>query len=287
MSTGHHSLCELRTNAYLWQLHSLLPRPPSRSHLSPVHRRTGSNPFVSFSRISENFGPVSTASLVTSGVVLTRKEHREWWDANEKMKFMDGYGIAVSVQLFSTFSRSALESAADTSSKKVVSPPTPSVNFLPPSEAIKAATTLNDELATYCSASPSLYALAVLPLAPGVSLASVVNELDRIRNIDKFKGVMIGTRGFATGLDDEVMMGVWEALATKGVVAFIVSLFFDHSQKTSDCLDYFAFFNSTQKAASVARMETAVQSFQLHSVIPLKSPWSVFLLLFLCKVYHS
>ncbi|TFY57067.1 hypothetical protein EVG20_g8685 [Dentipellis fragilis] len=91
----------------------------------------------------------------------------QYWDRDEKLKFMDKHGIDISI----------------------VSTANPWLDFLPYPEALSLAKDLNTDLESYCVTSPALasspslhrlYALGLLPLvpnAPSDALASFVRDL--------------------------------------------------------------------------------------------------------------
>jgi len=92
------------------------------------------------------------------------------------------------------------------------------------------AEALNGDLEDYCSSSPQssaapsrkrLYGFGLLPIAPGVSPASVVKIVEQIGKLPHLKGVILGTRGFGSGLDDQSLDEVWGALERHGLVIFL------------------------------------------------------------------
>ncbi|KAJ7498722.1 amidohydrolase 2 [Mycena latifolia] len=130
----------------------------------------------------------------------------QYWDRDEKIKFMDRHGIDLSV----------------------VSSANPWLDFLPASEAKTLASQLNEDLENYCSESPELspslkriYGFGLLPLVPDISTAALLETIDQISKLSYLKGIIMGTRGIGKGLDDEALDPVWAALEKAKLVAFI------------------------------------------------------------------
>ncbi|KAF9006549.1 hypothetical protein BDQ17DRAFT_1398729 [Cyathus striatus] len=111
----------------------------------------------------------------------------QYWDREEKLKFMDKHGIDVSV----------------------VSTANPWLDFLPASQAQTLASKLNHDLEEYCSTGPT------------VSVSS--NSIKRLYDIPSahLRGLIMGTRGVGNGLDDEALDPVWEAIEKAGLVVFL------------------------------------------------------------------
>ncbi|KIP10676.1 hypothetical protein PHLGIDRAFT_50735, partial [Phlebiopsis gigantea 11061_1 CR5-6] len=132
----------------------------------------------------------------------------QYWDRDEKLKFMDKHGIDVSV----------------------VSSANPWLDFLPASTAHELAGNLNQDLESYCATSPSLqggsalrrlYGFGLLPLVPEVTVASLLDTVKQISGLPHLKGIIMGTRGVGKGLDDETLEPVWEAIEKAGLVIFL------------------------------------------------------------------
>lgn len=106
----------------------------------------------------------------------------------------------------------------------------PWLDFLPPERAHALAQELNDDLEKYCSTSPeaegfpglkSIYGFGLLPLVPGISISSVLEIIKQINTLPHISGIIIGTRGVGSGLDDETLEPVWEALQQTNLVVFV------------------------------------------------------------------
>ncbi|TDL29213.1 amidohydrolase 2 [Rickenella mellea] len=131
----------------------------------------------------------------------------QYWDRDEKLKFMDRHGIDISI----------------------VSSANPWLDFLPASTAQTLAHDLNEDLESYCSTSPSisgstmkrLFGFGLLPLVPDVSTQSLLDAVAQISSLSHIKGIIMGTKGVGKGLDDDALEPVWEALAKSGLVVFL------------------------------------------------------------------
>ncbi|KAJ6598859.1 amidohydrolase 2 [Mycena vulgaris] len=130
----------------------------------------------------------------------------QYWDRDEKIKFMDRHGIDLSV----------------------VSSANPWLDFLPASEAKTLASQLNEDLEQYCSQSPEsspslkrLYGFGLLPLVPEISIDALLETVEQISKLSYLKGIIMGTRGIGKGLDDEALDPVWAALEKAGLVVFL------------------------------------------------------------------
>ncbi|KAH9071560.1 amidohydrolase 2 [Lactarius deliciosus] len=133
----------------------------------------------------------------------------QYWDRDEKLKFMDRHGIDISF----------------------VSSANPWLDFLPFSEAQTLAQQLNADLESYCATGPTLasdaelkrlYGFGLLPLvpgAPGESLPEAVSQL--ATQHPHIRGVIVGSRGAGSGLDDPALEPLWAALAETGLVVFL------------------------------------------------------------------
>jgi len=133
----------------------------------------------------------------------------QYWDRDEKLKFMDRHGIDISV----------------------VSSANPWLDFLPFPEAQTLAQQLNEDLESYCATSPlvpsagklkRLYGFGILPLVAGAPAESLAEEVSRLTTkYPHIRGVIVGTRGIGLGLDDAALEPLWAALAESGLVIFL------------------------------------------------------------------
>ncbi|KAG5648893.1 hypothetical protein DXG03_000242 [Asterophora parasitica] len=131
----------------------------------------------------------------------------QYWDREEKLKFMDKHGIDVSV----------------------VSTANPWLDFLPASQAHTLASEMNEDLEEYCSTSPTLqnlpirrlFGFGLLPLVPEITTTSLLDTVKQISRLPHLRGLIMGTRGVGKGLDDESLDPVWAAIEAAGLVVFI------------------------------------------------------------------
>jgi len=124
------------------------------------------------------------------------------WD--EKLQFMKTHDISISV----------------------VSLANPWLDFLPSQTALQTAQQINNDLNTACEsqnakrdASQRLYAFASLPLS--ASPAETVTEIHRLRTLSCVKGIILGTSGLGSGLDDQAMDPLWSALEEESTMIFL------------------------------------------------------------------
>ncbi|ESK94446.1 hypothetical protein Moror_8104 [Moniliophthora roreri MCA 2997] len=133
----------------------------------------------------------------------------QYWDRDEKLKFMDKHGIDVSV----------------------VSTANPWLDFLSPSDAHRMALDLNNDLEHYCSSGPNvsgsnsdikrLYGFGLLPLVPEITTESLLEAIQQISQSSHLKGLIMGTRGVGKGLDDEALDPIWAAIEKAELVVFL------------------------------------------------------------------
>ncbi|KAF9268147.1 amidohydrolase 2 [Marasmius fiardii PR-910] len=135
----------------------------------------------------------------------------QYWDRDEKLKFMDRHGIDVSI----------------------ISSANPWLDFLTPAEARKTALELNEDLEQYCSTSPvthgstnskvlkRLYGFGLLPLVPEITTQSLLDTVKQVSESPHLKGLIMGTRGLGKGLDDEALDPVWGAIEAAELVVFL------------------------------------------------------------------
>ncbi|KAI0637965.1 amidohydrolase 2 [Trametes polyzona] len=132
----------------------------------------------------------------------------QYWDRDEKLKFMDRHSIDVSV----------------------VSSANPWLDFLPAPIAHKLAGELNADMEEYCSGSPTLtvlagvkrlYGFGLLPLVPEATTEALLSTVEQIAKLPHLKGVIMGSRGLGKGLDDPALDPVWGAIEKAGLVVFL------------------------------------------------------------------
>ena len=108
----------------------------------------------------------------------------------------------------------------------VVSLANPWLDFLSPDQAPSAARRINDDLEASCvefnkSSTPDwpckLFAFGTLPFS--ASALETAAEISRLKTLPHIKGIIMGTTGLGSGLDDPALAPIWSALqATKTLV---------------------------------------------------------------------
>ncbi|GAB1320707.1 hypothetical protein MFIFM68171_10917 [Madurella fahalii] len=135
------------------------------------------------------------SSSVTPGRPLTKN----FTSLPQKLAFMDTHNISISV----------------------LSLANPWLDFLSPTEASPIATSINTSFESMCASHPGrLYFFASLPLtAPLAAILSFVTT-----SLPKFahcRGIILGTSGLGSGLDDPNMLPIFTALAESNLPVFL------------------------------------------------------------------
>ena len=122
----------------------------------------------------------------------------EYSSLEEKLAFMSKHHISISI----------------------ISLANPWLDFLPAQEALSAARQINDELNGICQESQGkLYAFAALPVSAPSS--EIVAEIERLQKLSHIRGIILGTTGLGTGLDDPALEPIWEKLETTKRLVFL------------------------------------------------------------------
>lgn len=122
----------------------------------------------------------------------------EYFDVAEKIAFMDTHGIDISV----------------------ISLANPWLDWLPSEEAAATARTVNDDVERMCVEHEGrLYAFGTLPLS--APAGEVVAEIERLATLPHHRGVVMGTSGLGSGLDDPALDPIYAALEKQGQVIFL------------------------------------------------------------------
>lgn len=113
----------------------------------------------------------------------------EYYDVNNKLTFMETHGIDISV----------------------VSLANPWLDWLPSEEAAEIARKINDDVERMCSENEGkLYAFGTLPLSAPAE--EVVEEIERLSKLPHMRGIIMGTSGLGSGLDDPALDPIYAAL---------------------------------------------------------------------------
>lgn len=124
----------------------------------------------------------------------------EYFDVEQKLSFMDMHDIDVSV----------------------ISLANPWLDWLPSGIAAETARKVNDDTEQLCADHEGrLYAFATLPLS--ASTTEIVDEIERVAKLKHMRGIVMGTSGLGSGLDDPALDAVYEALQKQDQL--VVSLF--------------------------------------------------------------
>ena len=116
----------------------------------------------------------------------------------EKLRFMDNHHITTSV----------------------ISLANPWLDFLDPADGLHWADTVNDELESICQKSSGrLYAFATLPLSAAPH--DVALHVRGMKSRPSIKGIILGTTGLGSGLDDPDLDAVWAALEKERYLIFL------------------------------------------------------------------
>lgn len=176
------------------------PFLPLTSH-TPVLKSRTTVPYI---RV---FPPSPTARLIilpgeddasTPSTSRGRPLGAEYFDISLKISFMDTHGIGISV----------------------ISLANPWLDFLPPSEAAEAAAAINDDIDAMCNSYPGrLYAFATLPVSAGQE--ACVAEVRRLAGMRWVRGVVLGTGGMGSGMDDPRLDDVYTALGEMDLPVFL------------------------------------------------------------------
>ena len=136
-----------------------------------------------------------------------------YYDINVKISFMKKHGINCSV----------------------ISLANPWLDFLPSVEAQEWAERINNDIESTCaefnattdpsgqnplSEKQALFAFAALPLSASDPVV-IVNEIKRLTTLPHIRGVIMGTGGLGTGLDDPRLEPIWRALEETKLVIFL------------------------------------------------------------------
>lgn len=105
-------------------------------------------------------------------------------------------------------------------SASIISLANPWLDFLPSHEALSVARTVNDDFEEICKESKGrIYAFAILPLS--APLEDIVSEIRRLGSLHHIRGIILGTTGLGSGLDDPKLAVVWSELEKSQMLVFL------------------------------------------------------------------
>lgn len=122
----------------------------------------------------------------------------EYYDVRKKIEFMDRHGIDISV----------------------ISLANPWLDWLNPSTAAATARNVNDDMERMCTEHEGrLYAFGTLPLSAPVE--EVISEIERLATLNHHRGIVMGTSGLGSGLDDPALDAIYAALEKSEQLIFL------------------------------------------------------------------
>ena len=102
----------------------------------------------------------------------------------------------------------------------VISLANPWLDWLPASEAAATAKIVNDDVESMCAAHEGrLYSFGTLPLS--ASADEVVQEIERLTTLKHCRGIVMGTSGLGSGLDDPALDPIYAALEKHAQLIFL------------------------------------------------------------------
>ena len=123
---------------------------------------------------------------------------RDYYGADEKIKFMDAHGIDVSV----------------------ISLANPWLDWLPREDALAVAMQVNDDMERICALHEGrLYAFGTLPLS--AQTGNIIEEAERLTTLPHARGIVMGTSGLGSGLDDPALDPIYAALEQQEQLIFL------------------------------------------------------------------
>ncbi|KAK4554408.1 hypothetical protein LTR86_008616 [Recurvomyces mirabilis] len=122
----------------------------------------------------------------------------EYYDVNEKLSFMSKHKIDISV----------------------LSLANPWLDWLPPDSAAETARKVNDDVERMCSEHEGkLYAFGTLPLSAPAD--DIVAEITRLVSLHHHRGIVMGTSGLGSGLDDPALDPIYASLEKHEQMIFL------------------------------------------------------------------
>ncbi|EMC97925.1 hypothetical protein BAUCODRAFT_31931 [Baudoinia panamericana UAMH 10762] len=104
--------------------------------------------------------------------------------------------------------------------KSVLSLANPWLDFLPSDTAAETARQINDDVERMCAEHEGkLYAFGTLPLS--APAREVVQEVERLASLPHHRGIVMGTSGLGTGVDDPALDPIYAALEKHEQVIFL------------------------------------------------------------------
>jgi aminocarboxymuconate-semialdehyde decarboxylase len=169
--------------------------PPS--YISLLKSRS-SIPYIRAFPPSEDLRLVILPAEDTESTSRGRPVGPDYYDIKNKISFMDTHNIDISV----------------------ISLANPWLDWLPAEEAGPIAESTNNEIDYICSKYPGrLFFFATLPLS--ASAPTVLAEITRLKTLSHMRGIILGTTGLGSGLDDPNLLPIFKALAAASLPIFL------------------------------------------------------------------
>jgi aminocarboxymuconate-semialdehyde decarboxylase len=169
--------------------------PPS--YISLLKSRT-SIPYIRAFPPSEDLRLVILPAEDTESTSRGRPVGPDYYDIANKISFMNTHHIDISV----------------------ISLANPWLDWLPPSEVGSIAQRINDEIESICTQHPGrLFFFATLPLSAPTPI--VLAEINRLKSLTHVRGIILGTTGLGTGLDDPALIPIYRSLAAASLPIFL------------------------------------------------------------------
>jgi aminocarboxymuconate-semialdehyde decarboxylase len=185
MTSGKSPVVDIHTHVY----------PPSYIELLKSRDKI---PYIRSFPPSEALRLVILPAEDTESTSRGRPVGAEYYDIEEKIKFMDLHSIDISV----------------------ISLANPWLDWVPAEEAGKTAEGINDEVNEACEKYPGrLFAFATLPLSGGKDV--IVKEISRLKELKYMRGIILGTTGLGKGLDDPELLPIFQALQDAKLPIFL------------------------------------------------------------------
>ncbi|KAK6611813.1 amidohydrolase [Botrytis cinerea] len=122
----------------------------------------------------------------------------EYYDISERIAFMDTHSIRTSI----------------------ISLANPWLDWLPPTTALETALSINTEINSLCALHPTrLYFFGTLPLS--ASPSSILESIAHLKTLPYCRGIILGTSGLGSGLDDPSLLPIFKELAANNFPIFL------------------------------------------------------------------
>lgn len=169
--------------------------PPS--YISLLQSRS-SIPYIRAFPPSKDLRLVILPAEDTESTSRGRPVGPDYYDIKHKLSFMDTHNIDISV----------------------ISLANPWLDWLPPSEAGDTAQEINNEFESICAANPGrLFFFATLPLSASTDI--ILAEIHRLKSLPHVRGIILGTSGLGSGLDDPNLITIFQALSAASLPIFL------------------------------------------------------------------